>query len=42
MKSGALLRNGLSPASKRKLNEMPLSNAQRSVVCERTMVIEVF
>ena len=32
MKSGALLRNGRSPARKRKLNEMPLSNAQRSVV----------
>ena len=42
MKSGALLRNGRSPASKRKLNEMPLSFAQRLVVRELTMVIKVF
>ena len=42
MKSGALLRNGRSPARKRKLNGISLSIAQRSVVRELTMVIKVF
>ena len=41
MKSGALLRNGRSPARKRKLNGILQGKAQRLVVRELTMVIEV-